>query len=379
MNMNSTLQLREMGQSLWLDNIQRSDLTGGKLRTMIQEDGLAGMTSNPTIFMNAISKGREYQQQIKELAQAEKSSVEIYNKLTEDDIRSACEIMMEVFERTGGNDGFVSIELNPQIAYKTEKSIEESKRLFKEIDFPNLMVKVPGTPEGIPVVQKLITEGFNINITLLFSPKQYEKVALAYIRGLEERTKQGKDISQVNSVASFFISRIDTKADQKFDSLMEESNDDKTKEALKKLRGRTAIEVAKVTYGTFKELFQGPLFKKLQEQGAKIQRPLWASTGTKDSSYSDVKYVDSLIGPHTVNTLPPKTIDAFRDHGIVQPTLEKYMEDSHKVIAEIINAGVDLESIYQELLDEGVKAFEQSYIELIDIIGKKKTSLMEGH
>ena len=375
---NSTLQVREMGQSIWLDNIQRSDLLDRTLSKMMEEDGLAGMTSNPTIFMNAISKGEEYRQQIKELAQAGKDAVAIYNRLTEDDIRSACKIMMQVFERTDGNDGFVSIELNPQIAYHTEKSIQEAKRLFEEIDFPNLMVKVPGTPEGIPVVQRLIAEGFNINITLLFSPKQYEEVALAYIKGLEQRLNEGKDISRVNSVASFFISRIDTKADKKIGHLIEKSSDINSKEELMKLRGRTAVEVAKVTYGIFKELFQGSSFKHLQERGAKIQRPLWASTSTKDPSYSDVKYVDSLIGPHTVNTLPPQTIDSFRDHGVVRSTLEEGMTASPGMLEKIMNAGVDLDSIYGELLNEGVKAFEKSYVELIDLIDKQRTSLVEG-
>jgi len=373
MVINRTKGLAEFGQSIWLDNIQRNDLTNGTLKRMIYQDGLSGLTSNPTIFLKAITGGKEYDEQIGKLVEEGKSAEQIYDRLTMDDIKEACKIMMPVFNDTNGDDGFVSIELDPRIAYDAEKSIAEATRFFTEIDLPNLMVKVPGTSEGIPVVRKLTSEGFNVNVTLLFSSEQYEKVALAYIEGLEERAGQNKDISHINSVASFFVSRIDSKIDLKIDALIEGANDPTVKGELKKLRGRAAIEVAKVTYGKFKKLFFGASFENLKAKGAKVQRPLWASTSTKDPIYSDVKYVDSLIGAHTVNTLPPATIEAFRDHGVLRLTLkEEDMELSAIVLEKIRAVGIDMESVYQELLDEGVKAFEKSYIELINAFEKKR-------
>lgn len=372
MDSNRTTKLREFGQSLWLDNIQRSDLSSGKLRKMIEEDGLSGLTSNPTIFMKAITGGKEYDEQITKLVKEGKSAVEIYDRLTINDIKEACRIMVEVFDKTGGNDGFVSIELDPRIAYDTQKSLDEARRLFPEINSPNIMVKVPGTMEGIPVIRRLTSEGFNVNVTLLFSPKQYEKAALAYIEGLEERAAEDKDLSHVNSVASLFVSRIDTKVDKRIDALVERAKDRDLREGLKKLRGRAAIEVVKVTYGKFKELFLGPSFEDLKGKGAKVQRPLWASTSTKDPAYSDVKYVDFLIGPHTVNTLPPATIDAFRDHGVARCTLEESIDYSARILEKIEAAGINMEQIYQELLDEGVKAFEKSYLELITALEKRR-------
>lgn len=372
METNRMLKLKELGQSLWLDNIQRSDLTSGKLKDMIDEFGLSGVTSNPTIFKKAITGGKEYDEQIRELAKKGRSAVEIYDRLTISDIKEACRIMAEVYNKTEGNDGFISIELDPQIAYDTRKSIEEARRLFSEIGSPNMMIKVPGTPEGLSVVRMLTSEGFNVNVTLLFSPKQYEEVAMAYIEGLEERVALGKDLSCVNSVASFFVSRIDTKVDKQVDYLLEYASDPGVKEGLKRLRGKAAIEIVKVTYGRFKELFLSPSFKHLKDKGAKVQRPLWASTGTKDPAYSDVKYVDSLIGPYTVNTLPPATINAFYDHGAVISTLEENMDYSARILGEIEVAGIDLERVYKELLDEGIKAFEESYLELLEALNERR-------
>ncbi len=370
MDTNRTKKLAEFGQRIWLDNIQRSDLTSGGLKRLIDEDGLSGLTSNPTIFMKAITGGKEYDEQIRMLVEQGKSGTEIYDRLTADDIKEACRIMREVFDRTGGDDGFVSIELDPRIAYDTGKSIDEARRIFSEIGYPNLMVKVPGTPESTPVIRKLISEGFNVNVTLIFSPNQYEEVAMAYIKGLEERAAQDKDLSQVNSVASLFVSRIDAKVDKRIDALAERETDRDVIEGTRELRGRAAIEVVKVTYGKFKEIFLGPSFESLKEKGAKVQRPLWASTSAKDPAYSDVKYVDSLIGPYTVNTLPPATIDAFRDHGVVRSTLEENMDHSAEVLEKIEAAGIDMKGIYQGLLDEGVKAFEKSCLDLIAALDK---------
>ena len=371
MEINRTKKVSELGQSLWLDNIQRSELINGSLKRLVDEDGLSGVTSNPTIFMKAITGGKEYDEQIARLVTEGKTAIESYDRLTIADIRQACGIMAEVFDRTGGNDGFVSIELDPRIAYDTDKSVDEARRLFSEIDSQNMMVKVPGTPEGLPVIRKLTSEGFNVNVTLLFSPKQYENAAMAYIEGLEERAEQGKDLSEINSVASFFVSRIDTKVDKKIDALMEMASDSGVREKIKDLRGKAAINVAKVTYGKFKDLFLSSSFENLKAKGAKVQRTLWASTGAKDPTYSDVKYVDSLIGPYTVNTLPPATLDAFRDHGIVSSTLEEDMDKSAGILEKIVAMGIDLDGIYQELLDEGVKAFEKSYLDLIAVLEKR--------
>ena len=377
MEKNRTTRLREFGQSLWLDNIKRSDLIDGTLKRMIDEDGISGLTSNPTIFMNSITKGKEYEEQIKELSIKGKKALEIYDIITSDDIQRACKIIMEVYNRTMGNDGFVSIELDPRIAYDTKESIKEAKRLFNLIDSPNLMVKVPGTEDGLPVIQELTSEGFNINVTLLFSPKQYEGVALAYIKGLKQREKKGESLKNISSVASFFVSRIDSKVDARIDDLIKEAESSDRKDDFMKLRGNTAVEVVRVVYGKFKELFLSPSFQSLIEKGARIQRPLWASTGTKDPIYSDVKYVDSLIGPHTVNTLPPKTIDAFRDHGVLRSALEEDLDRSFSVFEGVKSAGIDLEKIYEELLDEGVKAFEKSYNELIDAIDERRREIVK--
>ncbi|MDY6856958.1 MAG: transaldolase [Thermodesulfobacteriota bacterium] len=376
MEKNRTMRLREFGQSLWLDNIQRSELMDGTLKRMIDEDGLSGLTSNPTIFMKSITQGKEYEGQIKELSLKGKKALEIYDIITTDDIKKACNIMMEVYNRTKGDDGFVSIELDPRIAYDAKESIKEAKMLFNVIDSPNLMVKVPGTKDGLPVIRELTSEGININVTLLFSPKQYEEVASAYIKGLEQRKKKGESLKNIRSVASFFVSRIDSKVDKRIDALIKEADSCDRRDDLTKLRGKTAVKIVHIVYRKFKEMFLSPSFQYLIDKGGKIQRPLWASTGTKDSTYSDVKYVDSLIGPNTVNTLPPATIDAFRDHGVLKSSLEEDMEETSRIVEMVEAAGIDLEMIYDELLDEGVKAFEKSYNELIDAIEERRKKII---
>jgi transaldolase len=363
-----TQRVKAFGQSFWLDNIHRRELRDGTIQRLIDEDGICGITSNPTIFMKAVSSGSDYDEQIRILSQAGNDARAIYYRITLDDIREAGNLLKPVFEQTNGGDGFVSIELNPQHAFDTEKSIAEAQQILPEIGLPNIMVKVPGTPQGAVAVRQLIAGGHNVNITLLFSPEHYRRVALAYIEGLEAREQQGKDLSNVHSVASFFLSRIDTKVDKQLDALG-------SSEALS-LRGSTAIAVAKVTYAIFKELFFSARFKRLQEKGAWIQRPLWASTGTKDPKYRDVKYVEALIGKYTVNTLPPETIKAFRDHGEAQPTLEQGIQDAPSILQSIEAAGISLEKVYQELQDEGVKAFEKSYLDLLRSIEEKAKALV---
>ena len=371
--MSLTKQVQQYGQSLWQDYIQRSELLDGKLARMIAEDGIRGVTSNPAIFQKAISDSRDYDERISELARSGENAEGIYRRLTVEDIKQACRIMREVFRQSDGADGFVSLEVNPQLAYKTQESIAEAKELFAAVGEPNLMIKVPGTSEGISTVRALIADGINVNVTLLFSPRQYENAAVAYIEGLQERARRGRELAGVNSVASFFLSRIDTQVDKRLDELFAAGKIDKA--TLESLRGEAAVAVAKVTYRRFEELFFSPRFKALQAKGARLQRPLWASTGTKDPAYSDVKYVEALIGPHTVNTLPPATIEAFRDHGKARNTLTNDIEQAPRILARLQALGIDLEAIYGKLQSAGVSAFEQSYLQLLQAIAAKAQQL----
>lgn len=363
-----TYQLKAAGQSLWLDNIQRRELHSGALQNMIQTDGICGITSNPTIFMNAVSKSADYDDQIRQLACTGAAPEAIYHAVTVQDIRDAGNLLLPVYEQTGRSDGFVSIELNPQFAFKVEESIAQARALIAEIGLPNIMIKVPGTIEGLQVTRQLLIEGINVNVTLLFDPERYRQVAATYIEALEARLQQGGRLDEVHSVASFFISRIDTRVDAQLDSLAPGSP----------LRGQAAIQVAKVTYAIYRELFHRERFGKIAAAGGRLQRVLWASTGTKDPAYSDVIYVDSLIGPDTINTLPPKTIDAFRDHGVVAQTLEADLEAAPGRLAQIEAAGVRLARIYADLEAEGVKAFETSYLDLLKAIAEKAGTLAGG-
>jgi len=365
-----TLQLKQEGQSIWLDNIQRRELHDGTIQHMINQDGVCGITSNPTIFMNAVTKSDDYDDQIALLTGKKKSAEEIYYHITVDDIRDAGNLFLPVYRETQQQDGYVSIELNPQLAFDIEGSIREAREVLKQIGLPNIMVKVPGTPEGISVARQLIAEGINVNITLLFSPDRYKQVAVAYIEGLEQRAEQGKDISRVRSVASFFISRIDSKVDKQIDEIC------KKDESVLSLRGAAATTIAKVTYRICENLFSGERFGVLKEKGAHIQRVLWASTSTKDPSYRDVKYVEDLVADNTINTLPPKTIDAFRDHGIARQTITEGIDDAPGILKRLEQSGVSLEGVYNELQDEGVRAFETSYLELLDAIEKKGKALL---
>ena len=360
-----TSQLKTAGQSLWLDNIQRRELHDGALQKMLDTDGICGITSNPTIFMNAVSKSTDYDDQIRKLACAGAAPEAVYHAVTVQDIRDAGDLLLPVYEQTAHTDGFVSIELNPQLAFKVAESIAQARALIAEIGLPNIMIKVPGTLEGLQVVRQLLTEGINVNTTLLFDPERYRQVATAYIEALEARIEQAKPLADIHAVASFFISRIDTKVDGQLDKLAPGSA----------LRGQAAIQIAKVTYSIYKELFLSPRFKKIAAAGGRMQRVLWASTGTKDPAYSDVLYVDTLIGPDTINTLPPKTIDAFRDHGVVAQTLETDLAAAPGKLAQIEAAGVSLTKIYAELEAEGVKAFETSYLDLLQALAGKASTL----
>ncbi len=365
-------ELKRYGQSVWMDFISRNMIQGGELRQMVEEDGLAGITSNPTIFMKAILGGSDYDAELKSLSEAGKTAKEIFYALTRSDIVAAADVLRPVFEESGGGDGFVSVEVLPEFAYDTDKTCAEAERLFRLNDRENVMVKVPGTPEGIPAIKKLTARGHRINITLLFSPEQYERVVEAYMEGVERGHVQGRDLQQVVSVASFFLSRIDVKVDKQIDSMLEkEEHPDRIRE-LRSLRGQAAIATAKTTYKRFKELFSSPEWKKLEQAGARIQRPLWASMGTKDPTYSDVKYMEALIGPDTVSTTPKETLLAFRDHGVVRPTLEEGLDEAPRILQRVKDVGINIDDIYEDLQREGVTLFENSYKELIDTIEEKR-------
>lgn len=364
--------ITQAGQSLWLDNIQRRELADGTLQHMIDEDGISGITSNPSIFMNAVSKSNDYDGQIQSLVTRNKSTAEIYEAITVEDIKAAGNLMLPVFEASEHMDGFVSIELNPRHAFRVAESIAEAQHLMKLIALPNIMIKVPGTNEGTRVAQSLLEQGINVNITLLFDPECYRRVALAYITALEKRCERGQSIQDIHSVASFFISRLDTQVDRQLDSVIAQGG--APAQQASALRGRAAESIARVTYAICKELFDSERFQKLADKGARQQRVLWASTGTKDPAYSDVKYVEGLIAPGTINTLPPQTIAAFRDHGKAG-SIQAGFAEAPEALRAISALGIDLQAIYDELLADGVAAFEKAYLDLLETINAKSAAL----
>jgi transaldolase len=367
-------QLENFGQSVWLDYIRRDLLLSPEFRRLIEEDGLKGMTSNPTIFEKAIGGSNDYDEQFAELVQAQKGVDELYEALTTDDIKRAADALWSVYDSTDGRDGFVSFEVSPQLANDTKGTIAAAHRYFEMIGRPNLMVKVPATPAGLPAIEQLISEGHNINITLMFSLKHYEAVAGAYIQGLEKRAQARQPLDRVASVASVFVSRVETLVDKR----LEEKLKPAPNEAIAALRGTAAVANAKLIYQRFKEVFGGERFEQLQAKGARVQRPLWASTGTKNPAYSDVKYVEELIGPDTVNTMPPATMDAFRDHGKPRQTLEQGLTEASETARRLSDAGIDLIRVGEELQQEGVESFAQSFADLMATIEKRRAALMAG-
>ena len=361
--MNPLVELHAFGQSFWYDNIRRKFLQDGTLQQLIEHDGLRGMTSNPSIFEQAIGKSDDYDGQIRRLVEKGADINTIYEEVVLADIQAACDLFANLYTQSQRQDGFVSLEVSPHLARDTEGTIAEALRLHQAVDRPNVMIKVPATPEGIPAVQKLISEGININITLMFNMAHYEAVAAAYIEGLRQLAAKGGDVAQVASVASFFVSRVDSAVDKKLAEL-----DDAAANAL---LGKTAIANSKVVYLRFKELFHGPAFATLRELGAPAQRLLWASTSTKNPAYPDTIYVDNLIGPETVNTMPPATVDAFRDHGVLANTLEDDAEDARLVLDNLAELGIHLDEITEQLQVDGVAAFAKSFTTLMAAIEEK--------
>jgi transaldolase / glucose-6-phosphate isomerase len=363
---NPLAQLPKAGQSVWFDQMERKLVSSGKLAQMIEEDDLRGLTSNPTIFEKAIGGSEDYDAQLRMLATQGKSRDEIYDELVIEDISNAADVFAPVFEKTNGDDGYVSLEVSPLLASDTARTSSEAKRLFTRLGRPNVMIKIPATAEGIPAIERTIATGINVNVTLIFSNEVYAQVIEAYLRGLETRAAQGLPIGHIASVASFFVSRIDAQADKQLDAKIKDDP------SLADLKGKVAIANAKMAYALFREVFTSERFMKLRDKGARVQRPLWASTGTKNPQYSDVLYVESLIGADTVNTVPPATYDAFKDHGKVEPTLEENLDEARRVLDTFEAKGFSLSAITTKLTAEGVKSFNESFEQLMMTIEARR-------
>jgi transaldolase len=372
---NTIQALLAEGQSVWQDDLNRGQLTSGELRRSIDEIGIRGLTSNPTIFARAMTSVAAYDEQIAILLQEGKRAAEVFTAIAEQDVRDACDLFRPLYDATSGGDGFVSIEVSPAAARDPGATRIEVERLWAEIDRPNLMVKIPGTAEATPVIEEMLAAGININITLLFSLASYERVAGAYVSALEQRLARGQPIDRVASVASFFVSRVDTLVDTLLDETIAVADDETTREWLASLKGKAAIANAKLAYATFQEIVTGPRFAKLQAAGAQMQRPLWASTSVKNPAYRDVRYVEELIGPHTINTMPRTTIGAFLDHGVAGRAVDRGVDEARLVIHELAAAGIDVEAVAQRLEDEGITLFTGSYEELLRTIEAKRAAL----
>lgn len=376
---NPLLTIVDYGQSIWMDNLTRDLIQSGELKQMIETRGIRGITSNPAIFEKAIAGNQIYDADIEAGIKAGKPTTEIYESLVFDDIRNACDIFRSIYDSSGGLDGYVSIEVSPSLARDTEGTINEARRFYREIDRPNVMIKIPGTPEGIPAVETVIADGINVNVTLLFSVNSYVDTAWAYIRGLEKRVEKGEDISKLASVASFFLSRIDSKIDDRIDEMLNQGVDRLEKEAkLRTIKGKVAIANAKLAYQKYKEIIQSDRWQALAAKGANVQRLLWASTSTKNPEYNDVMYVNELVGPETVNTLPPATIEACADHCEIAPNrVEADVEKAQNLINSLQDPDVDidLEAVMKELLEEGIDKFIQPYNSLIQSLEEKVKQL----
>ncbi len=378
MGTNPLRELNRLGQSVWFDYIRRQELTSGHMQQLIDADGVSGITSNPSIFEKAIAGSNDYDESIRKLVEDGKQPPAIFESLEVEDIRTAADLFRPIYEATEGHDGFVSIEVAPTLARDTEATIVEARRLWIEVNRPNILVKVPGTAEGLPAIQQLLGEGININITLLFAIERYAEVANAYLAALEKLAGEGKAIDRIASVASFFVSRIDTATDQELEAKLKEAKSEAEKAKLSNLLGQTANANAKLAYVRFKEIFSSPRFKALAQKGARVQRMLWASTGTKNPKYSDTIYVDPLIGPDTINTMPAATLAAYRDHGKPRTTIEEGVDEARTALKQLGEVGVDLAAITRKLEDQGVEAFAKDYEKLLTAIAEKRRHMIEA-
>jgi transaldolase/glucose-6-phosphate isomerase len=362
--------LLDYGQSPWMDYIRRDLITGGELNRLIQDDGLMGMTSNPSIFAKAISSSTFYSDILDSPEAKKLNATQLYEKIAVRDVQDAADIFRLVYDETRRRDGYVSLEVSPTLALERDKTLEEARRLWKMVNRPNVMIKVPGTKECIPAIRQLLEEGININITLLFAQSAYEQVAEVFIAALEARAAKNQDLSHIASVASFFVSRIDTLADSLIDEKSKAASDPNQKALLNGLKGKVAIANAKVTYEKYQELFSGPRWNALKAKGAQTQRLLWASTSAKNKAYRDVIYVEELIGADTVDTIPPATFDAFRDHGRLRPSLTENVDQAFKTMSDLGKAGISMKEITDQLLVDGIKLFADAFTELLEATGK---------
>ncbi|MCX5779559.1 MAG: transaldolase [Firmicutes bacterium] len=376
MPQNHLKQLETFGQSIWLDYIRRDLIDTGELRRLIETDGLRGMTSNPALFEKAIVGSHDYDEDIRTLARAGKDSQAIYEALSQLDVQRAADEFRPVYQATNRQDGYVSLEVNPHLAYDTAGTIAEARRLWTALNRPNVFIKVPATTAGLPAIEQLLSEGININVTLLFGLPRYRQVAEAYLAGLETRLAQGRSVKELASVASFFVSRIDVLVDARLEKIIAQGGE--KAELAKQLRGQTAIASAKAAYQIYKEIFGSDRFRRLADQGAQVQRLLWASTGTKNPDYSDVKYIEALIGADTVNTAPPETIAAYRDHGEPSARLEQNIEEADRVLLSLAQLDINLDQVTQQLEDEGVGKFNQPFDELMETLAKTSAETRKG-
>jgi transaldolase / glucose-6-phosphate isomerase len=359
------------GQSMWLDYIRRDLFTTGKLKQLIDDDGLRGMTSNPAIFEKAIADSSLYDDQLKSLAsRADLDTTARYEQIAIKDIQSAADALRGVYDASNARDGYVSLEVSPYLARKTQESIDEARRLWKAVDRPNVMIKIPGTTEGLPAIQQAISEGININITLLFSQQVYEQVAEAYVAGVEQLAAQGGNVKKMASVASFFISRIDSLVDSLLGEKLKATTDPSQQALLKSVMGKVAIANGKLAYQSYQGIFSGLRWQALAAKGAQTQRVLWASTSTKNPAYRDVIYIEELIGPDTVNTIPPATIDAFRDHGIVEDRLTQDVAGAKKVMDDLARTGISIKEVTDKLTNDAVKLFADAFDKLLAAVAK---------
>ena len=361
--------LHPLGQSVWLDYIRRGMLESGELEEMIRRYDLRGVTSNPSIFEQAIGDSDDYDDELSSLASGGADADRAFETVAVADIQRACDLFRSIYDAAGGHDGLVSIEVSPTLADDTERTLEDARRLWKSVDRPNVMIKVPGTEAGIPAIEQLIADGTNVNITLLFSVAGYERVMEAFLRGLERRAEAGEPLDRVASVASFFVSRVDASVDAALDKIVEKGGEDAEK--ARGLKGRAAVANAKLAYARFQEIFSGERWERLAAKGAKVQRPLWASTSTKNPEYRDVIYVEELVGPHTVNTMPLNTVEAFADHGVARRSVDQDVDRARADLAALHELGIDLDDVTEKLQVEGVDKFAKSFRQMLDVVGQK--------
>lgn len=373
---NALLELAELGQSIWLDYTRRDLVLSGELRRLIDEDGLRGMTSNPSIFEKAIVGSPLYEEDIRAMTFEGQSPKMIYETLSQRDVQGAADEFRSVYDETDGRDGYVSLEVNPHLAHDTKGTIVEARRLWRALNRPNVFIKVPATIEGLPAIQQLISEGINVNITLLFGLPRYRQVAAAYIAGIEARANEGKPVEHVASVASFFLSRVDSLVDPLLQKLIAQGG--KEADVAKKVRGQVAIASTRMAYQIYKEIFQSERFAKLASRGARVQRLLWASTSTKNPEYSDLKYVETLIGPDTINTVTVETLNAYRDHGEPNASLEHDVERADWVLQRLPELGINLDQVTQQLEDEGVEKFNNAFDKLMQALTQSCRTIDPG-